>query len=280
MRTTTTAMIAACALCSSIFCSDAYAASQADRIRIEYVAPTNPQHQRLYELLKERRVLERLQRLLSFVRLPSALLLKTAGCDGESNAWYEESDHTVTVCYEYLADVNRNAPRETTAAGVTPQDAITGPVIEVFLHETGHALFNLLKIPVLGREEDAADQIAAYLLLTLGEDTARRTVGGVAYMYHRDAQNAEIKPTSFANVHGLDAQRLYNVLCLAYGSNPKLFADVVEKNYLPQDRADGCEDEFKQVQYAMSTLFKPYIDHKRAQKVRAEIWLRNSAHDR
>ena len=27
---------------------------------------------------------------------------------------------------------------------------------EVFLHETGHALFNMLKIPVLGREEDAA----------------------------------------------------------------------------------------------------------------------------
>ena len=75
MRMTTTAMIAACALCSSIFGSDAYAASQADRIRIEYVAPTNPQHQRLYELLRERRVLERLQRLLSFVRLPSALLL-------------------------------------------------------------------------------------------------------------------------------------------------------------------------------------------------------------
>ena len=280
MRTTTTAMIAACALCSSIFCSDAYAASQADRIRIEYVAPTNPQHQRLYELLKERRVLERLQRLLSFVRLPSALLLKTAGCDGESNAWYEESEHAVTVCYEYLANVYRNAPKETTAAGVTPQDAITGPVIEVFLHETGHALFNLLKIPVLGREEDAADQIAAYLLLSLGQDSARSTVGGVAYMYHHDAQSVELKPTSFANVHGLDAQRLYNVLCLAYGSNPKLFADVVEKKYLPEDRADGCEDEFKQVQYAVSTLFRPYIDRKRAQQVRAEIWLRKSAHDK
>jgi hypothetical protein len=34
------------------------------------------------------------------------------------------------------------------------------------------------------------------------------------------------------------------------------------------------------VQYAVSTLFKPYIDRKRAQKVRAEIWLRNSAHDK
>jgi len=99
--------------------------------------------------------------------------------------------------------------------------------------------------------------------------------GGVEYFEAKGK-----KPTSFANVHGLDAQRLYNVLCLAYGSNPKLFADVVEKKYLPEDRADGCEDEFKQVQYAVSTLFRPYIDRKRAQQVRAEIWLRKSAHDK
>jgi len=113
-----------------------------------------------------------------------------------------------------LADLNRNAPKETTAAGVTPQDAITGPVIEVFLHETGHALFNLLRIPVLGREEDAADQVAAFMMLSLGEETARSIIGGVAY---HDAQSAELKPSSFtkfANVHGLDAQRFYNVLCL------------------------------------------------------------------
>jgi len=28
---------------------------------------------------------------------------------------------------------------------------------DLFLHELGHAVFDLLKIPVLGREEDAAD---------------------------------------------------------------------------------------------------------------------------
>src|SRR5689334_5365187 len=280
MRTTMMALIAVFALCWSVFSQDTYAAFRPDRIRIEYLAPTNPQHQHLYELLRERRVLERMQRLLSFIRLPQPLLLKTAGCDGESNAWYEESEHAVTVCYEYLADLNRNAPKETTAAGVTPQDAITGPVIEVFMHETGHALFNLLHIPVLGREEDAADQVAAYMMLSLGEEAARSTIGGVAYMYYHEAQSAELKPSSFAkfaNVHGLDAQRLYNVLCLAYGSNSKLFADVVEKKYLPEARAEGCEDEFKQVQYAISTLFKPYIDRKRAQQVRAEFWLAKRA---
>lgn len=255
------------------FACPAFAQNQPNRIRIEYVPPGNPAHQQLYELMRERRILERFQRFLSFIRLPQPLLLKTAGCDGESNAWYEQSEHSVTVCYEYLSDLYRNAPKETTPAGVTPQDAITGPVIEVFLHETGHALFDMLQIPVLGREEDAADQLAAYTLVSLGEDIARNTVGGVAYMYAQDAQRATIKQSSFANVHSLDVQRLYNVLCIAYGSNPKLFADIVEKKYLPEDRAEGCEDEYKQVDYAMRTLFKPYIDPEQARKVRAAHWL-------
>ena len=46
------------------------------------------------------------------MRLPRALTLKVEGCDGESNAWY--ADDAVTVCYEYLADILRNAPKETT----------------------------------------------------------------------------------------------------------------------------------------------------------------------
>ena len=76
------------------------------------------------------------------MRLPRALLLKVEGCDGESNAWYEND--AVTVCYEYLADVLRNAPKETTAAGVTRTDAIVGPTLEVFVHEVGHAVFDYL----------------------------------------------------------------------------------------------------------------------------------------
>lgn len=262
-----------CGALAALLAGFALADNQPDRIRIEYVAPTNPQHEYVYRLVQQRQVLERFQKYLSFIRLPEPLLLKTAGCDGESNAWYEPEDHAVTVCYEYLYDLDRNAPKETTLGGVTPQDAITGPVIEVFLHEAGHALFDMLHIPVLGREEDAADQIAAYSLAGLGDELARSTIAGVAYMYARDAQGATIGQHALANVHSLDGQRFYNLLCIAYGSNPKVFAPAVEKKYLPEDRAEGCEDEYKQVNYAVRTLFAPYVDTERAQQVRAGNWL-------
>src|SRR5262245_38121346 len=67
------------------------AEAQANRMVVEYVPPTNPAHQALYEKLKERRVLEKLQEVFSPFRLPMELKLRTVGCDGVSNAWYQKS---------------------------------------------------------------------------------------------------------------------------------------------------------------------------------------------
>jgi hypothetical protein len=243
-----------------------------NRIKISYVQPSNPAHQHIYEVLQQRRVLERFKGYLSPLRLPRTLLLKTAGCDGKSNAWYEE--HEVKVCYEYIEEVLRNAPDVTTGAGVTPQDAIIGPTIEVFLHEIGHAIFDLLKVPILGREEDAADQVASYLMLHLDKDIVRQTVAGVAFMYGHEMKTQSEGLEQFADVHGVSAQRFYNLLCLAYGQDPKLFADLAEKKYLPESRAEGCADEYKQVDYAFKQLIYPHIDQAQVKKVQPKKLLR------
>ena len=245
---------------------------RADRIQISYVPPKNSAHETIFQLLKERRTLEKFKGLLSALRLPRALLLKVEGCDGESNAWY--GDDAVTVCYEYLEDFLRNAPKETTPAGVTRTDAIMGPTLEVFLHEVAHAVFDYLSVPILGREEDAADQFAAYVLLQFAESDARRLIYGVAYSYKIDASKPSTRKNPFADEHGLPAQRFYNVLCMAYGADPKLFADLVDKGYLPRERAERCADEYERVVKALNKLIGPYIDQTRAKQVRAKQWLR------
>jgi hypothetical protein len=245
---------------------------RADRVQISYGPPTTPAHEALFRMLKERQVLEKFKEFLSPLRLPRILRLKLEGCDGVSNAWY--ADDAITVCYEYIDDILRNAPRETTSAGVTRADAVLGPTLEVFLHEVGHAVFDYLSVPVLGREEDAADQFAAYILLQFAKDDARRLIIGTAYSYHVDASKPTTKKNPFADEHGLPAQRFYNVLCMAFGADSKLFADLVEKDYLPKERAEGCEGEYEQVTLAMTKLIRPYIDQVRAKRVRDKRWLR------
>jgi len=74
---------------------------QANRIRIEYLPAKNPDQQNVYDTVKARNALEHVQKLFSPFRLPVELTVKTLGCDGVANAWYEreESRPTVSVCY-------------------------------------------------------------------------------------------------------------------------------------------------------------------------------------
>ncbi|MGA7487355.1 MAG: DUF4344 domain-containing metallopeptidase [Xanthobacteraceae bacterium] len=251
------------------------APARADRVRVSYVPPKNPAHQPIYDQLKQVSFLEKLQQFLTPFRLPRALLVKVEGCDGDANAFYEND--VITICYEYIELLRKTMPAETTAAGVTPIDAIVGPLFDTSLHEFAHALFAMLRLPVLGREEDAADQVSAYIMLQLGKVEARRLIGGVAYAYktEEDETTAPRAMTHFANVHGTPAQRFYNVLCIAYGADKHLFGDdIVEKGYLPKERAEDCEDEYRQVAYAYEKLIGPHVDRGRAKKVFDRSWLR------
>jgi hypothetical protein len=247
---------------------------KSNQIRVEYVEPKNPAHRPIYDSLKQARALERIQKLLSPLRLPRPLVLKVSGCEGESNAWYD--GHFVTVCYEYLADLLKDAPEATLPSGITRQDAILGPLIDVFLHESGHAVFDQLNVPVLGREEDAADLFSAYIVLQLGKEDARRLILGSAYQYKADVLSPQVPLTKYADEHGIPAQRFFNVLCIAYGADQKLFADVVEKGYLPKKRAEGCDLEYEQAAFGFKKLIGPYIDQKVAKKV-LDTWMRDAS---
>ena len=77
----------------------------------------------------------------------------------------------------------------------------------------------------------------------------------------------------FAAVHGLPAQRFINVLCIAYGAQPKLFADYVKQGFLPTFRVGHCRWEHQQILHAFKTLIAPHIDPVLQEKVRGREWL-------
>jgi hypothetical protein len=253
------------------FAAPALARSKGSRIEVRYVVPKNPTHQPIYERLKEQGVLERLQEFLSPFRLPRTLRVSLMGCDGEADASY--LDDAITICYEYIDELWKRMPAETTAAGIMPIDTVVGPFFDTSLHEFAHALFDMLDMPVLGREEDAADQVAAYIYLQLGSAQARRLITGTAYAYIAENGAAPLSLKQFADDHAPPVQRAYNLLCIAYGADSRLFGDFVTKGYLPKKRAEGCNNEYGQVADAFETLISPHIDTARAKKVLDRSWL-------
>jgi hypothetical protein len=240
-----------------------------------YADPANNAQTIVHDRLQTMHVLERLSEFLSPLRLPRPLTLTVQGCDGRINAYYW--DYQVTVCYEYFDFLLKVAPDMPTPEGLTRHEALAGMTADVFLHETGHAVFDMLGIPFLGREEDAADQFSAYIQLQMAKDDARRLILGVAYLGSEQAQRDMAHPimlSQFADVHELPGQRYFNVLCMAYGGDPDLFADAVDYWHLPESRAKNCRYEYRRFQYAFKVLIDPYVDFALVEKVKTKQLLR------
>jgi hypothetical protein len=241
-------------------------------VRALYVAPKDTKYSAMYEAVRKQRLLEQLAELLSPIKLPRPLTLKLEGCDGVANAYYEED--TVTICYEYLDFIVQSAPKSDMPAGTTAQSALAGPLVDVTLHEAGHAVFDMLQIPVFGREEDAADQFSAYVILNFAPLNARALIRSVAYLGAKEAKETMANSNdlkAFADSHGLPAQRYFNTLCIAYGANRRVYADAVTRGELTADRADGCEYEYKMLERAFEKLIRPHIDQALVRKLRLKM---------
>lgn len=237
-----------------------------ERYPVVYEEPTSPSMASVAARMKERRALEGAAEMLAGLRLPRKLTLKAASC-GEPNAWYDADTDVVTFCYELAAEFIRGA-QAAERFGLTPEQAAIAPFLFIMLHETAHAVFAILNVPVLGREEDAADQVATLAAINIGGTFAERMLKGAALMYERDSKARKVGEDDFSDVHGLDRQRYYNVLCMAWGADPKRFAFAQELGHLPQDRAEGCADEFTQVRSAVRRLITGNVDPNEAQRVR------------
>jgi Putative metallopeptidase len=244
------------------------------RVEIEYVKPTHDRLTGVYERLKDRKILEELQHFLAPLRLPYGLRLRTEQCD-KTNAYYSSSERALVLCYEYVEDVVKQAPeRESTDGFVTREAAIVGNLVGASLHEGGHMIFDLLDVPVFGREEDAADEMASFIALQFNKSVARVIVKGWVWTWARDTDPTAAAPmTVWSDEHGTASQRMYNALCLGYGGDPKTFEDFVAKGYLPKKRADHCAAEYDLVKQAFVKTVLPFIDTELMKRIQQAEWL-------
>lgn len=125
---------------------------------------------------------------------------------------------------------------------------VTANVQFTLCHELTHALIATFDIPVLGREEAAADQIATLCVLypettTDRDPQAIEKLAAVADAWRLEWEmDKESGGTAYWDEHELDIQRYYNVLCMLYGSDPEQFEALPDQIDLPWQRAWTCAD--------------------------------------
>ena len=261
-------------------------------VHLQYEEPSFTQ---LYRQLKNRRILEEYSQFMSPLRLKRPLTVSIEGC-GIINADYNPERHYIRLCYEFLDMVENEAAmpqarlpeplnnaQSFPGAGLMPGfsrgEVIIGGIVQVALHETGHAIFDIQGIPRLGREEDAADQISGLMMLQFGTSLARTLIKGTINVWHHMQARTALKRQAARQVallgdtHSLDLQRAVNYLCLAYGKDPAAFEDLTQR-WLPRQRRDNCKFEYDQTLLAFQKTVLPFVDTEQLKKVQAMPILR------
>lgn len=138
---------------------------------------------------------------------------------------------------------------------------IMGNTLFVLTHELGHGVINEMNLPVLGREEDAADSFAITSALKIGSLASERVLmaAGEGLVLSAKRDKAEGNKLAFSDEHGLDLQRAYTVVCYVYGSNPEKFKELAKETKLPEGRQTACPYEWKNVAWSWGEMLKSHL---------------------
>jgi hypothetical protein len=190
----------------------------------------------------------------SFLNLPTDILISPEEC-GEVNAYYDPSQQKVSMCYE-LMDYFNDLFITLDPPNVEELNlAVLETTLFVFYHELGHALVDVLDLPVTGKEEDAVDQLASVIVIEGGNaDSALKA----ATWFLLQSEQQSYGDLAFWDEHSLDEQRFFNILCWVYGSDTYTYADLVGEGGLPESRAARCPGEYQQMRNSWERLLRPY----------------------
>ncbi len=239
----------------------------------EYVKPKNPELEPFYKLAHDGDLLHHLpeiQAIDGLLMLPRPVKFVMAECR-EPNAFYSPERAEVVMCYEtmkVLLDRGRELAQEQGDGGEGPGDDFARRYLAanlrfILLHETGHALIDLLEIPITGREEDAVDQLATTLMQRFaGENESSRQVAEnlrMASNWFLARSTGAYNLDAYADEHALGEQRYFNLQCLVYGRNPARYVGIVTDGDLPEARAKTCPAEARRVDKAWLRLLLPHV---------------------
>ncbi|MGE5408025.1 MAG: DUF4344 domain-containing metallopeptidase [Syntrophothermus sp.] len=213
-----------------------------------------------YELLQASETEYLAKSLAEAFELPNPLTVK--GVNGLGGGpFYNPQDNSITLPYGFAALVYEVLGQNNPEASEEELGERIGAVNSfIFAHEFGHALIANYNLPVLGREEDAADSISTALLLLAPEGAAYATE---AAAFWADFSGRQSPPAlvEYADVHSLDLQRAYNVLCWVAGSSEQSFEEVAELELLPPERLESCPLEYEQLAESIKQELEPHLKH-------------------
>lgn len=146
---------------------------------------------------------------------------------------------------------------------------LSANLLAIFYHEFGHALIDIMKLPIFGQEEDAADVLSVFLIDNLFDgETAIVMARHTALGFLGEAKNRSGGEPAYWDVHGPDLQRYYTFVCLFYGADPANRRALARELELPEPRQLTCEDEYNQARESWGPVIERLYENGPGRSIR------------
>ena len=190
------------------------------------------------------------------IALPFDIVIAFRECD-RPDVFYTDNIHQITLCYDLIDDYYDLFSVKIKGEAKL-DEAVSGAMACLFLHEVGHALIDAWDLPITGKEEDAADQLSTLILIEETEAGEQMALDG-ALSFKLYADFADGLEKSYWDEHSLDEQRFYGILCMLYGHDPEAYAYLIKDGTLPPARAELCQEDYVRLKKSWQTLLAPFV---------------------
>jgi hypothetical protein len=123
-------------------------------------------------------------------------------------------------------------------------------------HEVAHLLIDKLALPVLGKEEDAADNIATWILLRKNTPEANQALEDAAdgWVLTGDSYDNYFAGDDYASGYSPDRHRAMQIICLMVGADRTAFRSIANAYDIPSERQHTCLFDYELVNRSLDAL--------------------------
>lgn len=199
----------------------------------------NADNRQIQQTLKSSKVLQNAVNLINQNwQLEDDILLKLGG---EEDPYYDPETSTIYFSYYFADEIAQRYKADKNNLSVKELDRfVVSGVVHTLFHEYAHVLVDYLNLPVLGREEDAADSFASYVLLTMMDNGAQILRDGADLFYLESLDPDPFDAAMLSDSHSLSIQRFYMGICHLYASDEKANQNLIKKHDFDEEWTDTC----------------------------------------
>jgi len=179
---------------------------------------------------------------------------------------YDPAVNDILIPYTFLDEVEQRFKAVNYASDdkgkANPAElnqAVMDVVIHTLFHELAHALIATYELPIVGKEEDAADNLAAVLAIEYFENGAEIAISAADLFYLEGDEIVEFEDADFWDEHSLDLQRYYATLCHVYGSDDVTYAYLLAEAGFSDERGELCIDDYQRTANNWVTLLGAFM---------------------